>query len=78
MIFKCPVQDDRNIKAEIIICPHCKQKTEIFSDELKRRCPNCKEIIERESLPSCIQWCKAAKDCIGEEKWRQIKTPKPI
>ncbi len=24
-------------------------------------------------IPSCISWCKYAKECIGEEKWEKIK-----
>lgn len=73
MIFKCPGQDDRNIKAEIIGCPGCGCKIEIFSDEIKVRCPKCNNLVCREELPSCVDWCKAARDCVGEEKLRLYK-----
>lgn len=73
MIFKCPGQDDRNIKVQILKCTDCGYKVEIFSDESKVTCPKCKNLICKERLPSCIDWCKFAKDCIGEEKWRQLK-----
>lgn len=72
MINKCPGQDDRNIKVEIIACPDCGYKTEIFSDEIKVKCAKCKNLICRERLPACVDWCKMAKECIGEEKWRQL------
>lgn len=73
MIFKCPGQDDRNLKSEIINCPDCGHKVEIFSDEVKVSCPKCKGLVCRTRLPSCVDWCKAARECIGEDKWRQLK-----
>ncbi len=73
MLNKCPGQDDRNIKTEIITCPECGYKVEIFSDEIKVRCPKCKELVCKERLPSCVDWCKAARECIGEEKWKELK-----
>lgn len=73
MIFKCPGQDNRDIKAEILKCPSCGWEVEIFADEVKIDCPKCKNLVCRDRLPSCIDWCKFAKECIGEEKWRQLK-----
>jgi DNA-directed RNA polymerase subunit RPC12/RpoP len=65
MIFKCPGQDKRNIKVENIICPACGYKLEIFSDEIKVKCPNCRQFACRLRLPSCVDWCKAARECGG-------------
>jgi len=73
MSTKCPGQDDRNIKSEIITCPECGYKVEIFSDEIKVKCPKCKGLVCKERLPSCVDWCKAARECIGEERWKQLK-----
>jgi hypothetical protein len=73
VVNKCPGQDDRFIKAEKIICPGCGYEMEIFSDEMKVRCPKCKILACKDRLPSCIDWCKHAKDCVGEEKWKQLK-----
>ncbi len=70
---KCPGQDERNLKSETITCLGCGYQAEIFSDEIKVRCPKCKELICKERLPSCIDWCKAARQCIGEEKWKELK-----
>jgi hypothetical protein len=78
MIQKCPGQDDRNIKSENIRCPDCGYQAEIFSDEIKVKCPKCKGLICRDRLPSCVDWCKAAKECIGEEKWKKLKGGKPL
>ena len=73
MIYKCPGQDDRNIKTETLECPRCGYTVEIFSDEIKVKCPKCKSLVCKERLPSCIDWCKFAKKCIGEEKWIQLR-----
>lgn len=73
MMNKCPGQDDRNIKVEIIQCPDCGYQIEIFSDEIKVRCPKCKNLACRDRLPSCVDWCKSARECIGEEKWKKLK-----
>lgn len=73
MIFKCPGQDDRNLKAETITCPDCGYRVEIFSDEMKVKCPKCKSLVCRAMFPSCIDWCKNAKICIGEEKYKKLR-----
>lgn len=69
MIFKCPGQDKRNIKAEIIKCRSCGYGVEIFSDEIKIRCPNCQNDLSRQIPSTCLDWCKYAKECVGEETY---------
>ena len=64
MILKCPGQDKRNIKAEEIICSDCGHKVEIFSDEVKIKCQKCHNLVCRDRLPTCVDWCKFAKDCL--------------
>ena len=66
MLNKCPGQDKRNIKIEIIKCPDCGYKIEIFSDEVKISCPKCKSLVCRKRPPSCVDWCKYARECVGE------------
>lgn len=73
MTAKCPGQDPRNIKPETISCPDCGYKVEIFSDEVKIACPRCKNLVCRERLPSCVDWCKFARECIGEDRWQRCK-----
>ncbi len=68
MIDKCPGQDSRNIQAETIKCPECGYVLEIFSDEVRARCPDCKRLVKRERLPSCADWCKSAGLCFGRGK----------
>ena len=73
MINKCPGQDKRNLKVEILNCPDCGYRLEVFSDEMKVKCPKCKSLVCRRRLPSCVDWCKIARECVGEEKWRRLK-----
>lgn len=73
MFNRCPGQDNRKFKVEDIICVHCGYAAEIFSDEIKLICPSCRNLICKERLPDCVDWCKAARECAGEERWKQIK-----
>lgn len=72
MSQKCPGSDMRNISAAIYMCQHCGEAVEIFSDEMRRRCPKCREWVEKKETPSCVQWCKAARSCLGEERWKSV------
>jgi hypothetical protein len=77
MSNRCPGQDSRKANAENIICAECGYLTEIFSDEIKVTCPRCKNLICKERLPTCVDWCKAARECVGEEKYKQLKACLP-
>ena len=73
MFNKCPGQDSRKASVENIICSNCGYAAEIFSDEIKVRCSKCNNLICRDRLFSCVDWCKAARECIGEERWERIR-----
>ncbi len=63
----CPgAKHIRQPKPEIFICPNCGEEVEIWTDEIKATCPKCKTIVYKFQDMSCIEWCKMAKDCIGE------------
>lgn len=70
---KCPGQWGQVIRVGLYICPSCTYQVEIFSDELKARCPNCGEIIYKEKVSSCVDWCASAKKCIGAARWEEIQ-----
>ena len=61
---KCPGRMWKDVKSEVRVCPQCHRPVEMFSDEEKVRC-KCGEVILREAVPSCIQWCAAAEKCLG-------------
>ena len=76
MSEKCPGQTNEVIRVGLYKCPMCKYQVEIFSDELKVRCPKCGEMIYKEKLPSCVDWCASAKKCIGSAKWEEMEKSK--
>jgi hypothetical protein len=39
---------------------------------MRIRCPHCKTMVHKDQAPSCIQWCKAARDCLGPELYDQL------
>ncbi len=76
MLDKCPGKDRRQADAENITCSVCGYAAEIFFDEIKVRCPGCGSSICRERLPTCLDWCKAAKECLGQEDYRSYQEGK--
>lgn len=49
----------------------CGQIVEIWSDETSATCKHCKKEISREMLPTCLDWCSMAKECVGGEKYKK-------
>jgi DNA-directed RNA polymerase subunit RPC12/RpoP len=72
MQSKCPGQDFRNLTVSVHKCPKCGRDVEVFSDEMKAKCPKCKTVVEKENVPTCIEWCKEAKRCLGPERWQKV------
>ena len=52
-------------------CKNCGSEVEIWSDEATQPCPKCGKDVFREGMQSCIDWCKFAKECVGEEKYKK-------
>ena len=69
----CPGQDNRNLRVELYKCQDCGAEVEIFSNEVKVKCYQCGKMVYRERMPSCIDWCALARQCLGEARWRQLK-----
>jgi hypothetical protein len=69
----CPgSREIRSPYPEEIICIFCGSAVEIWSDEVETECPGCHRMVNREMKPTCIQWCPAAKECIGAKKFEEI------
>ena len=79
MIFKCPgSQKFSQPQPEIINCPFCSAEMEIWSDEVKAKCPKCKKVVIRDGGPSCLDWCKYVKECVGGEVYNKYLKNKKI
>lgn len=55
----------KNLRLGLYGCPNCGTKLEIFSDEAGVKCYNCGEMVYRERITPCIDWCVSAHDCVG-------------
>ena len=53
------------------ICPQCGHEIEIFSIDTEAVCENCGFTIYNDTL-TCVQWCKYAKLCVGEDMYNQM------
>ena len=65
---KCPGQDKRSLKIELVRCSQCGYQGEMFSDEMSIKCPQCKSLICRKKAPTCLDWCKSARECRGDKE----------
>ena len=54
-------------------CPNCGHEVEIFSDEMRAKCQKCGTMVFKEKVPSCIEWCASARQCLGEERWKALR-----
>lgn len=72
MINECPgVTDLKTPTLTLKTCPQCGEEVEIFSNEMKVTCNTCGSIIYND-IVSCVQWCKHAKECVGDEMYRNL------
>ena len=53
------------------ICPQCGHEIELFSIDTKMPCEHCGFVAYNDTL-SCVQWCKYAKQCVGEEMYNHM------
>ena len=78
MIKGCPGAITlKDARPDYIACPHCGYEMEIWSDEPFARCPGCNLWVSKERGASCIDWCKAAAQCIGLEAYERLKRARP-
>ncbi len=69
----CPgAKQIRQPKPELFDCPNCGSEVEIWTDELRGVCPSCKTVVMRYQDQSCLEWCKLAANCVGEEAYNNF------
>ena len=57
-------------------CPRCGAVIEVFSSDTEVACDNCGFVVYNDSL-SCVQWCKYARKCVGDELYEKMKRNVP-
>jgi hypothetical protein len=58
-------------KPEIFPCTTCGADTEIWSDESEGHCAACGATVVRYAGQSCVDWCKHARECLGDDKYKR-------
>ena len=53
------------------VCPHCGNIIELFSVDTEVACDKCGFVAYNDTL-SCVQWCKYAKQCVGEKMYESM------
>lgn len=73
MLDHCPGGSAiRTPTLEIKKCPRCGSEVEIFSNDAGVKCDGC-GLVVYSNLQSCIQWCRHAKLCFGEEEYERLR-----
>ncbi len=57
---------------ETLKCSKCGEEVEMFTDETSTKCDGCGTEVTRAADLACIEWCEAAKECVGEEKYNEL------
>jgi hypothetical protein len=72
MLDKCPgAAALRTPTLKIKNCPECSAEVELFSVDIKAKCSKCGFTVYND-IESCIQWCKYAIECVGEETYKKM------
>lgn len=75
----CPGSSQfRQPEPENIKCPGCGEEIEIWTDEIQVTCPKCTKSILRQQEQSCLDWCRYAKECVGDSTYQQYMKNKSI
>jgi hypothetical protein len=79
MLDRCPGSINlRTPTLTIKKCPQCGDEVEVFSNDVSVKCSGCGFEVFNDIM-SCIQWCKYAKECVGEATYNKLvggrKTP---
>ena len=57
-------------------CPQCGEEVELFSNDISVKC-SCGFVVYND-IESCIQWCRHAKECVGEEMYNKLMAQKNV
>ena len=53
------------------ICPQCGHEIELFTIDTQMPCEHCGFVAYNDTL-SCIQWCKYARKCVGDDTYEKM------
>ncbi len=58
-------------KPDVVACPGCGSDVEIWSDEATGQCATCSRVVIRTETQSCVDWCRFARNCLGDQKFKE-------
>ena len=64
-------QGNKGVQIMEKICPQCGHEIEIFSIDTEAVCEHCGFKIYNDTL-NCVQWCKYARKCVGDEMYEHL------
>ncbi|MDD5555720.1 MAG: phosphohydrolase [bacterium] len=64
--LKCPGMERIRASFPDEAACRCGATVELWPDEFEARCPACGAAVAREAPPACVEWCAAARECVGE------------
>lgn len=72
MMTRCPGSLAGTPTLKVKKCPECGGDVEVFSNDVKVNCEKCGFAVYND-VESCVQWCKYAKECVGEQLYKKLK-----
>ena len=63
-------------RIELVRCPHCGDDAEVWTDEAEGKCASCGRTVCRTTTQSCIDWCKYARECLGDQEYKRYQNLK--
>ncbi len=63
---------DHSLRLGLYRCPKCGTKLEIFSDEAGVKCYRCGDMVYRQNITPCIDWCVSAHECVGGNNLKEV------
>lgn len=72
MLNRCPGSLAGTPTLKVKKCPECGSEVEVFSNDVKVNCEKCGFAVYND-VESCIQWCKYARECVGEQLYKKLK-----
>ncbi|MFZ5595520.1 MAG: low molecular weight phosphatase family protein [Bacillota bacterium] len=71
MLDRCPGSLRGAPTLKLKKCPECGGEVEVFSNDVKVNC-ECGFTVYND-IESCVQWCKYARLCVGEQLYKKLK-----
>ena len=76
MTYRCPWADNvRTPSLTTKICPRCGGDIDFFSIDVEAVCDTC-GFTAFNDTKTCIQWCKYARDCVGDALYERVMKEK--